>query len=243
MPKVQDTSIFGFSEHFKAAASDYLFLLEHRYPQKAVLKLVGDRYALSAVERTMLYRGICDRTLASARNKKNRTRPLSVRSSVHIDTYNVLITIGSYLNGSKVFISLDGFLRDASEIHGKAFRNELFSRSIDLILDFLSSSGVKSVCFYLDRPVSHSGELAEKITASTEDYGLKGLATVHDSADYILKKTETGIIATSDSAIIDHSLIPVYDLARHTIEHHFTPKFQNLSLLLKNIHVPKRTFS
>jgi hypothetical protein len=227
------SNVQSFTENFRSAAADYLLLMEHHYPQKAILKLVSDRYALSAVERTMLYRGICNSTLASARLKKKRTRPLSSHTQVHIDTFNVLITIGSYLNGSKVFISLDGFLRDASEIHGKAFRNELLYRSIDLILDFLLHSKIKSVHFYLDRPVSHSGELAAKITSCTEECGLKGEATVHDSADYILKKTEKGIIATSDSAIIDHSILPVYDLALKTLEYHFKPAFCDLKNAVK----------
>ena len=42
---------------FADAAADYLFLLEHRYPQAAVLKLTGDRYKLSSLERSVLYRG------------------------------------------------------------------------------------------------------------------------------------------------------------------------------------------
>jgi hypothetical protein len=219
------TNVHSFTENFCNAAADYLLLMEHHYPQKAILKLVGDRYKLSGVERTMLYRGITTSQICKERRKKTFARIPSSRTQLHVDTYNVLITIGSYLNGNKVFIALDGYLRDASEIHGKAFRKELFDRSLDLMLTFIISTKIKTVFFYLDRPVSHSGELAKEINGLLDKHTLKGEATVHDSSDYILKRVESGICATSDSAIIDHSKIPVYDLARKTLEYHFEPKF------------------
>jgi hypothetical protein len=222
-----------FSGPFNSAVRDYLFMLESHYPQKAILKLVGDRYALSGVERTLLYRGICTSTSANKRLKNQRIAPLNARSILHIDTYNVVLTIGSYLNGSRVFIAVDGFLRDASEIHGKAFRRELFDRSLLLMLDYLKAYKVKNVFFYLDRPVSHSGATAARINVLLEHYGFKGSATVHDSVDFILKRVEKGICVTSDSAIIDNALVPVYDLARKILEYHFAPKYYDLSVILK----------
>jgi hypothetical protein len=223
MAKVQ-----SFSDNFRSAAADYLLLMEHHYPQKAILKLVGDRFKLNGVERTMLYRGISTDQTCKERRKKMFAKIPTSRITIHIDTYNVLLTIGSYLNGNRVFIALDGLLRDASEIHGKAFRNELLNRSLDLLLTFVASTKIKNIFFYLDRPVSHSGELAKRINDLIRKFSFKGEATVHDSADYILKRTAAGICATSDSAIIDHSLIPVFDLARKTLEYHFDPKFCDL---------------
>jgi hypothetical protein len=225
------TSACEFTEGFKSAAADYLFLLENHYPQKSILKLVGDRYALSGVERTMLYRGISSGADNIKRLKKVFRGIPSSRIHLHIDAYNVLLTIGSYLNGSKVFIALDGYLRDASEIHGKAFRKELLDRSLELLLAFILSSKIKHLSFYIDRPVSYSGDLSQKINGLLDQQSLKGEATLHDSADFVLKRIEKGICATSDSAIIEHSLVPVYDLARKTLDHHFNPLFTDLRKL------------
>ena len=50
-----------FTETLKDAARDYRFLLNRSYPQKASIKLVGDRYQLSGQERSVLYRGVSDR--------------------------------------------------------------------------------------------------------------------------------------------------------------------------------------
>ena len=58
------------SKVFTAAVADYQFLLDQKYPQKSVLKLVGDRYALSAIERSILYRGISARNDAEFRRSK-----------------------------------------------------------------------------------------------------------------------------------------------------------------------------
>ncbi len=43
---------------FTEAVQDYQFLLEKSYSNKEVLKLVGDRYHLTKIQQTLLYRGI-----------------------------------------------------------------------------------------------------------------------------------------------------------------------------------------
>ncbi len=53
-----------FTEKFKDAVRDYRFLLDRSYPQKASIKLVGDRNQLTGQERSLLYRGVSDRISA-----------------------------------------------------------------------------------------------------------------------------------------------------------------------------------
>ena len=101
------------TENFKNAIYDYIYFLEKEYPQKAILKLIGDRYLLSGIQRTMLYRGITTKENSLKRTSKLITENLLSNQILHIDGYNVLITIGSYLNGNTVFVSNDNFLRDA----------------------------------------------------------------------------------------------------------------------------------
>ncbi len=149
----------ALSSVFADAVTDYLLLLERHYPQSSVLKMVGDRYKLSSVERSLLYRGIAARDEAMKREEK-LAEPLLIKGNeLHIGGYNLLITIGSYLNGNLVFVSNDSVLRDASEIHGKVFRTQLFDKAIQLLFAWLDSARPASVDFYFDEPVSHSGDL------------------------------------------------------------------------------------
>lgn len=216
------------SENFSKAKRDYLYLLEKGFPQKGIIKLIGDRYALSGTERTMLYRGITTRdNIAHRKNKIARVKDVRGAHLI-IDGYNVMITIGNYLNGNTIFISNDGFLRDAAEMHGKVFRNALMYKVLDLILEDLHYLKISSCKIYFDQPVSKSGELSVKVSDQLLQAGLKGNAETAGSPDYILKKANAGFIATSDSSIIDKSKVKVFDFAKHVISRKFKPVFLDL---------------
>lgn len=226
MKALKNTSI---GTNFTQAAKDYLYLLEHKYSQKSILKLVGDRYALNAVERSVLYRGISSEAESLRRTAKLTASDRLKGSELHIDGYNVLITIGSYLNGNFVFISTDRLLRDASEIHGKAFRNELFNKAILLIFSYLQINTPKSINFYFDKPVSHSGALCERINILLDHYGMTGSATTLSSPDHFLKTIDTGLIATSDSSIIDRCKTQIIDLPKVVLQFHYKKRFPDIS--------------
>lgn len=221
----------ALSDNFRNAASDYMMMLSKDYPQKAILKLIGDRYRLSGTERSMLFRGITKVLSARERQLKIcKTGQLSGQSLI-IDAYNVLITIGSYLNGNTVFISNDNLLRDASEIHGKVFRTEIVHRAIKLFFGFIASTQISEVNFLVDSPVSHSGKLCSDLNALLLESGLKGSAITVQSPDFHLKGMTDGIIATSDSAVIDKTQRPIIDLPFHVLKFHFDPDFIDLRAL------------
>ncbi|NQT77882.1 MAG: DUF434 domain-containing protein [Bacteroidetes bacterium] len=211
------------THNFKNAKQDYRYLLEKNYPQKGIIKLIGDRYALSGSERTMLYRGITTRENCLTRKKKLALVKELKKASLYIDGYNVMITIGSYLNGNTVYISNDHLLRDASGMHGKVFRKVLMKRILELLLDDLIYLQLSNTIIYFDRPVSKSAELASFISRQMEVSGIPGHAETAESPDYILKQCTAGFIASSDSNIIDKCHIKTFDLARHVISRNFHP--------------------
>lgn len=213
---------------FEEAKRDYLFLLEKKYPQKGILKLIGDRYALSGKERTMLYRGITTRKKAAGRKKKLALVKEVKGKQLLVDGYNVMITIGSYLNGNTLFVSNDNLLRDAAEMHGKVFRKILLDQVLELLLDYLKHLGIRHCIIYFDKPVSRSGELAAKLSELLGSTGIKGYAETADSPDYMLKQSRKGFIATSDSSIIDTSPLKTFDLARHLLRKKYSPDFIDL---------------
>ena len=217
------------ADNFKHAINDYIYLLERKYPQKAILKLIGDKYLLSGIERTILFRGIATQNKIVSRCTKLATENELYHQTLHVDCYNTLITIGSYLNGSIVFVGNDNFLRDASEIHGKIFRTELFKKSLLLIFNYLKKINVYEVLFYLDKPVSYSGKLCQEINDWLKKENIKGNAQTCGSPDFILKNIDYGFCSTSDSIIIDNSKMKIFDLSRKTIEFHFKPNFLDLT--------------
>ena len=78
----------------------------------------------------MLFRGVALEAVIKKRNSKIIKSP-DPYADYMIDGYNVIRTIGSYLIGNLVFVSMDGFLRDASEIHKKSIKEDVIYKAID----------------------------------------------------------------------------------------------------------------
>ena len=191
---------------------------------KSCLKLVSDKYKLSGEERSMLFRGVVLEPLIKKRKSKIIQNP-NPDADYMIDGYNVIRTIGSYLTGNLVFVSMDGFLRDASEIHKKSIKEDVTYKAIELILTALKNIEAKSVLFLLDKPISKSGELAKYINQELDHISIKGEAKTVHSPDYHLKKAKSSVICTSDSIIIDECRCKVLDLARYILEVNYSPDF------------------
>ena len=211
----------------KEAAVDYLFLLEKKYPQKSILKLVGDKYQLTGQERSMLFRGVHPLSLCRLRKEKRIINPVN-DEHYFIDGYNVIRTIGSYLLGKPLFMSMDGFLRDASEMHKATLQEKILHQAISLIIGYLVRIKVENIKIYLDQPVSKSGELALLLNSTLFNSGLTGKAITAYSPDHHLKQIQKGIVCTSDSAIIDLCKVKLFDLAYAVLELNFKPDLINL---------------
>ncbi|MCK4662071.1 MAG: DUF434 domain-containing protein [Bacteroidales bacterium] len=211
--------------NFYEAIIDYSYLLEKNYPQKSILKLIGDKYMLNRVQRTILYRGITTSEKSKNRNLKLIKEDFIKSEKLYIDCYNVIYTIGSYLNGNTLFVGTDNLLRDASEIHGKILRTKLLDRSLNLLFGYLKTLKIAEVILIIDEPVNHSKSLCKKINELIKKIGIKAKAEINKSPDIYLKTLKEGICATSDSVIIDKSNIKIFDLARNTLNFHFSPEF------------------
>ena len=221
-------TITGIGNEFKEAAGDYLYLLERRYPQGSIIKMIGDRYRLNSVERSVLYRGISARKDAERRSARLLDTACLADRELHIDGFNVLITIGSYLNGNLVFISNDNIMRDASEIHSKVIHSQLIDKAILLLFSAIESIKPAGLFFYLDEPVSHSGEICHKIKELIDHYHYPGSASTFKSPDFQLKSLESGVAATSDTGIIDNCKVPVADLPKFVLSYHFRKEFLDI---------------
>ena len=217
------------SENFRQAAFDYKFLLERKYPQKQILKLVSDKYRLAGNERTMLYRGIFTLRQAEHRKKKQIFSSDALAGQIlYVDALNVLLTVTGYLKGTMMFVGNDHFLKDASEIHGKPVPYNLMQRAANLVLDYLNILAPASCYFILDRPVDSAEKLRPFLENRFNETSIQAEVKISDNPDMFLKNLDNGICCTSDSGIINRTKAAVFDLARHTLEYHFNPGYVNL---------------
>jgi|WetSurSiteA1Bulk_404760.scaffolds.fasta_scaffold01219_3 hypothetical protein len=217
-------------DDFISACRDYAYLLNRHFPERGVLKLVGDRYRLSGDQRTVLYRGI------SSQDRSEARRSLLVsdlaQGSLVLDGYNVLFTLLNYRLGRITFISTDGILRDAGSLHGRLKDEKTFVGCVDLLTEYLVGKQPVHVDIYLDSPVSHSEKHARIIREKMQQNRLAGDCHVIKSADWALRHSQGGVIATSDTAIIEKALLPVIDAPREILEHAYKATFPRMLELL-----------
>jgi len=202
--------------NFKESVNDLKWFLDHRYPKKGSIELVGNRHRLNSEERKILYRGVFDsKSIAERSKKKIDIKDINIDYLI-IDGYNVIITIESYICGKVVFRALDGYVRDISGIYGNYTFSDLTRRCIHLIISFIKSieenqSSKIYGTIYLDSPVSKSGELASYLRNKLSNEELLLKAEVVKSSDFKIKNrsvannSSCGCVSTSDTVIIDRS--------------------------------------
>lgn len=220
------------------AAEDFRGLLSKGYPEKASLKLVGDHFALDTVQRMILFRGVSGRASAAAR-KARLVRSVAGLACA-VDGYNVLFSIQNYLLGRPLFIADDGVVRDAGGSYGRVANQGIFEKAMLLFADGLTATGAASVSVFLDSPVSHSGQHREELESLLRER-LPSAVSVVKSADFMLVSLGSGnklsaAIATSDSAVIDRSGGPVFDLSRFIIERAFSNRWERLFPESRDLH-------
>jgi len=218
---------------FKIATQDYRYLLNKDYPQKALLKLIGDRYRLSKLERNCLFRGIVKNRKSESRQRKIISGKKVKNKSLGIDWYNILITVESYFKGYPIFISDDNIVRDSSAIHGSYRISKVTDRVISEILNVLHLLNPANIEVFLDSPISHSGKMAELLRQNMEKcFSFPFNIEVVPSADYPLKNYK-GIVSSSDSIILEQAE-KVFDLSRFVLKKCFNfnpPKIESVTII------------
>ena len=217
----------SFSQSLGHALRDYRYLLDRGYPERGSLQLVGDRNRLSGEERMILYRGAA--AGEAVRRRRNRLlRAVPVSGELYVDGYNVLFVLLNYRLGRPVFVSDDGFVRDAGGAHGRVGRPALLAEVVTAMCETLRETGAAAL-IYLDRPVTASLRHAALVTSTAEKTGTRLRCEVVESADRALAAHQGALLATSDSAVIDTHRGPVTDLARIVLESRYSAAIPDLS--------------
>ncbi|HWR12486.1 MAG TPA: DUF434 domain-containing protein [Rectinemataceae bacterium] len=220
-----------FTEDFREAARDYRLLLDKRYPIEASIKLVGDRYRLDKEERVALFRGVLPGDLSRA-NAERRTAFLPAGARIAVDGYNVLFTIINYLRGHPLFVSTDGFLRDAGGAHGRIADTAQFFEAIEELCANVCLLGTAEAVIYLDAPISRSADHAGALRRALASRGIAGDAILVPDADNFVASSLSDVVCSSDSGVIAKARVPVFDLARNILEIRYCAKFTDLSVIV-----------
>ncbi|NMC68412.1 MAG: DUF434 domain-containing protein [Spirochaetales bacterium] len=210
-----------FKNDFILACQDYYYLLNKGYAVKSSLKIVGDRYELSSIERNILLRGISQNKKIEERKAKTILENQIENKKVHIDGYNLLFTISNYYNGDFCFISLDGFVRDCANIGGRNKKRLNYEKTTSILLLFLIELKPQKCLIYFDEPVSKSKEdieLFKILLSNNKDFSyskdLFDLLLVRNPDTVLSKINSDEIIVTSDSVIIDKTDSRIFDIFR-----------------------------
>lgn len=193
------------------AAEDFRYLLNRGYPRKAALELVGNRYQLISDHRQLLHRGVFSDADSESRQKKRISIGRIRNRDLAIDGYNVIITIEAGLSGRPLILGDDGFIRDISGLSGNFRKTERTEEALQWVLDALKKATPRQSLFLFDAPISNSGKLAQEVRTRLKKDDLSGDAKAVKVPEKILIGYP-GLVATSDTAIIDRSK-EVVDLA------------------------------
>ena len=173
--------------------------------------MVGNRYQLTSDERHLLHRGVFSDRDAGLRQKKKIPLEKIRGKDLVIDGYNVLITIEAALSGRPLVLGNDGFIRDISGVSGNFRKTEKTETALQLVSNLLKRIKPRQTLFLFDSPISMSGELAQEVRERLKRENLPGDAMAVRVPEKILIGFP-GMIATSDTAVIDQSK-RVVDLA------------------------------
>ncbi len=199
----------------RKGAEDFRYLLGRGYPRGNSLELIGNRYSLTKDQRALLHRGVFSSVDAAKRKKKL----LAIRgvegTDVAVDGYNVLITVEAALLKKPLIVADDNFIRDIAGVSSAYKMAGVTHSAVDLITEILTHFNPERVVFLFDAPISKSGRLASYLADRLRAAGLACEARAVPVPEKILIGYH-GIVATSDSAVID-GVDRVVDLAGHVV--------------------------
>jgi hypothetical protein len=215
----QDPALFAKDQlpKLRAAVGDLSWLMTRGYPAKAAIKLVGDRFGLNERQRLAMSRAAC-----SDQSKSHRTATCVAVSSINnehliVDGFNLLITIEAALSGGVLMLCRDGCIRDLSSIHGSYRSVEETKAAISLIGDSIERHAA-SALWLLDKPISNSGRLAQKIRRLASERGWDWSVELSFNPDNELAASHR-LAISSDGPLLDR--LPRWtNLARQIIEQH-----------------------
>lgn len=203
-PHPEDHRLFALDQRprLRAGAGDLCWLLDRGYAITSSLKLVGDRYALTARQRLALRRVVCTAGQAARRRQSQVSDDDVSQAVVWLDGYNLLTGIEAALSGGVLLVGRDRTLRDLASMHGSYRKVAETESAICLIGGHLQRLHAAGAVWLLDRPVSNSGRLKKLIEQIAEKHGWSWevRVTYHPDAELA---AASEVIVSADSGVLE----------------------------------------
>jgi hypothetical protein len=186
----------------RGAVADLSWLLSRGYAAAASLKLVGDQFALKERQRLAVARAACSDQQRESRERTHLPLESVNGQDLLIDGFNIVITTEAALSGGVLIRCRDGCVRDMSSVHGSYRSVAETEEAIRLISEILYGAEPASALWLLDRPVSNSGRLAQRIREMAAEHNWPWSVEVVMNPDKVLRSSGQ-IVVTADSNILD----------------------------------------
>lgn len=186
----------------KEAQKDIFMLINRAYPIKNAATFVGNHYLLSERQRIALVRATSSSNSLKIRKNKE-VEKMPENQIVYIDGFNIIITLEVALSNSTLMECMDGTIRDLAGLRGTYRLIDKTDIAINLIGKKLVQLKISKAVFYLDRPVSNSGNLKIRILELLNKYNFEVDVEIVDNADKSLENLEN--VISSDAVVIEKS--------------------------------------
>ncbi|MDI0266155.1 DUF434 domain-containing protein [Clostridioides difficile] len=197
------------------AKEEIEWLINRDYKIDPVVTFVGDRYQFSIRQRDALKRAVCTEEKNIIRQSKKLSLDKIKEGLINIDGFNLIIAIEVALSGGTLVIGSDGNMRDLAGLRGTYKIIDKTEEALKLIGEFLNKYNAKKIRFYLDSPVSNSGNLKYKILEYAKIWGIETEVELVKNADVVLEKLDR--VVSSDAVIVDKCM-SYFNIARGIIE-------------------------
>jgi len=121
---------------------------------------------------------------------------------VIIDGFNLIITIEAALSRGLLIGCRDGCIRDLSSVHGSYRSVNETEAAIVMIGEALDQAGAESAEWILDKPISNSGRLAQRIRELAADRSWDWTVDLAFNPDAELMRSNL-IVISSDGPLLD----------------------------------------
>lgn len=186
----------------KKAFEEIYWLIDRGYPLSPAATFVSNHYLLSSRQRIALSRAVT--TTASLTERKRKEVFTCDNKTVHIDAFNLIITLETALSNSTLIKCMDGTIRDLAGLRGTYRLIDKTDSAIILTGEKLKSLNIAKAVFYLDAPVSNTGNLKVRILELLSGYGYGISVELESKVDSLLKTKD--YVITSDGIILNECI-------------------------------------
>lgn len=224
MPKVSkrgfeesDKRFFSKKEiiRLKKAKEEVEYLINRDYKLDPVVTFVSNRYQFSNRQRDCLKRVACTTTNINLRRSKRLPIENINQETINIDGFNLIITVEVALSKGTLILGSDGNIRDLAGLRGTYKIIDKTIKALEIIGRCLDDNNCKKAIFYLDKPVSNSGNLRYEILEASKKWHTEVEVNLVNNADVILEKLDN--VVSSDALIID-KCIRYFNLSKEIID-------------------------